>query len=117
MVQRQGGSRALMAMECVISYHTFGTVESGVDRGRTLAALDTELLSICQPEHDIEARLHADAERGSGDKHPLDGPGAGQSCRQRGADERGAAARRPRECGWNAARALTVFFFPEVNFL
>ena len=29
------GSRELMAMECVISYHTFGTVESGVDRGRS----------------------------------------------------------------------------------
>jgi hypothetical protein len=48
-VKQQTGSRALMAMDCVISHHTFGTVESGVDRGRTLAALDTELLSICQP--------------------------------------------------------------------
>jgi hypothetical protein len=38
-----------MAMDCIISHHTFGTVESSVDRGRTLAALDTELLSICQP--------------------------------------------------------------------
>jgi hypothetical protein len=48
-VTRQSGSRGLMEMECVISYHTFGTVESGVDRGRALAALDTELFSICQP--------------------------------------------------------------------
>lgn len=48
-VKQQTGSRALMAMDCVISHHTFGTVGSGVDRGRTLAALDTELLSICQP--------------------------------------------------------------------
>ena len=45
----QVGSSLVMAMECVISYHTFGTVESGVDRGRTLAALDMELLGICQP--------------------------------------------------------------------
>ena len=51
VVARQEGSRELMAMECVISYHTFGTVESGVDRGRTLAELDMELLSICQPPH------------------------------------------------------------------
>jgi hypothetical protein len=48
---RQTGSRQLMEMECVISYHTFGTVESGVDRGRTLGALDTELLGICQPQN------------------------------------------------------------------
>jgi hypothetical protein len=45
----QTGSRELLAMDCVISYHTFGTVESGVDRGRSLASLDMELLAICQP--------------------------------------------------------------------
>jgi hypothetical protein len=43
------GSRALMVMDCAISHHTFGTVESGVDRGRTLAALDMELTAICRP--------------------------------------------------------------------
>jgi hypothetical protein len=43
------GDRAIFSLECLISYHTFGTAESGVDRGRTLAALDTELISICQP--------------------------------------------------------------------
>jgi len=48
-IASQAGSRLLMKMECVISYHTLGTVESGVDRGRTLAALDTELMNICQP--------------------------------------------------------------------
>lgn len=41
---------ALTEMECAISYHTFGTSETGVDRGRTLAALDAELLGICQPQ-------------------------------------------------------------------
>ena len=49
LVPRQMGSRYLMGMECIISYHTFGRVESGVDRGRTLAGLDMELLSMCQP--------------------------------------------------------------------
>ncbi|MGH9539165.1 MAG: hypothetical protein ACRD3H_14660 [Terriglobales bacterium] len=48
-VDDQAGSRALMAMDCVISHHTLGSVESGVDRGRTLAALDMELTAICQP--------------------------------------------------------------------
>jgi hypothetical protein len=50
-VENQMGSRALMTMDCVISHLTFGTAESGVDRGRTLAALDMELTSICQPGH------------------------------------------------------------------
>lgn len=48
-VPQQLGDRAIYTLECVISYHTFGSVESGVDRGRSLAALDTELLGICQP--------------------------------------------------------------------
>lgn len=48
-VDQQVGSRALMAMDCVISHHTFGSVQSGVDRGRMLAALDMELTGICQP--------------------------------------------------------------------
>ena len=48
-VPQQIGDRAIFSLECLISYHTFGTAESGVDRGRTLAALDTELISICQP--------------------------------------------------------------------
>ena len=43
------GTRTLIAMDCMISHHTFGTVESGVDRGRTLTALEMELMSICQP--------------------------------------------------------------------
>ena len=46
----QAGDRALMAMECVISHHTFGSTQSGVDRGRALAALDMELIAICQPQ-------------------------------------------------------------------
>src|SRR5207302_5070642 len=51
LVDDQAGSRALMVMDCVISHHTFGTVESGVDRGRSLVALDMELTGICQPTH------------------------------------------------------------------
>src|SRR5437763_11456810 len=49
LVPQQSSARAIFWLECLISYHTFGTVESGVDRGRTLAALDTELLMISQP--------------------------------------------------------------------
>jgi hypothetical protein len=48
-VPHQVGDRAIFSLECLISYHTFGTGEAGVDRGRTLAALDAELITICQP--------------------------------------------------------------------
>jgi hypothetical protein len=45
------GYPPLMEMACTISHHTFGTCDSAIDRGRTLAALDSELLSICQVAH------------------------------------------------------------------
>ena len=43
------GNGALMSLDAVVSYYTLGTVQSMVDRGRVLAELDDELLSICQP--------------------------------------------------------------------
>jgi len=46
----QHARRPLMAIDCVISYRTSGTEENSFsDRGRTLAALDLELLRICSP--------------------------------------------------------------------
>jgi len=41
--------RTVCAFECTISYHTQGTFESGVDRGRVLGELDRELFMICRP--------------------------------------------------------------------
>ena len=38
-----------MSLECTISYYSFGTVASMVDRGRVLGQLDAELQEICQP--------------------------------------------------------------------
>jgi len=43
------GNGALMSLECTISYYSFGTVASMVDRGRVLGQLDAELQEICQP--------------------------------------------------------------------
>lgn len=45
------GNPALMKLNVVVSYYTFGSVQSMVDRGRMLAQLDSELLSICQPQN------------------------------------------------------------------
>jgi len=49
VLEGHAGNGALMSLECVISYYTFGTVGSMVDRGRVLGELDDELLGICQP--------------------------------------------------------------------
>ncbi len=115
-VEGQAGSRALMAMDCVISHHTLGTVESGVDRGRTLATLDMELMGICQPARTSKQDFTQTPSVSlgtnifwtapqlgavTGSDGPRNGtlPGKGQSVRL----ERRAL--------------LKVFFFPEVNTL
>ena len=49
VIAGSGGRSTLMSMDVVISYYTMGSVQSMVDRGRLLAQLDDELLSICQP--------------------------------------------------------------------
>jgi hypothetical protein len=51
MMDGHAGNGALMKLNVVISYYTFGSVQSMVDRGRVLAQLDSELLSICQPQN------------------------------------------------------------------
>jgi len=44
------GQPPLVGLECTISYWTGGSADmQGVDRGRVLAQLDSELLAICSP--------------------------------------------------------------------
>jgi len=46
----RNGQPPLLGLECTISYWTGGSAEmQGVDRGRVLAQLDSELLAICSP--------------------------------------------------------------------
>jgi hypothetical protein len=46
----QPATSTLMAMDCTISYSSGGQSDSGgVDRGRKLGALDSDLLAICAP--------------------------------------------------------------------
>ena len=86
-VDGQDGSRALMAMDCVISHHTFGTVESGIDRGRTLAALDMELTGICQPPRTSKQDLTQAPEHRFGNKYFLDRSATGCSDGERRTEE------------------------------
>ena len=49
VVSGSAGNGALMSLNVVVSYYTLGSVASMVDRGRLLAELDDELLTVCQP--------------------------------------------------------------------
>jgi len=110
----QTGSRCLMAMECIVSYHTFGTVESGVDRGRTLAGLDMELLSMCQPpsaaKRDYTQAPSVDLGTDIFWSEPEFGKVAGSEAPRTGGLPRGSQGVR-----LERSASLKVFFYPEAN--
>jgi hypothetical protein len=113
-VDRQTGSRVLAAMECEISYHTQGTCESGVDRGRTLAALDTELMGMCQPpfteKRDYTQAPSMDLGTSVVWMEPVFGAVTGsEGPNSASLPQRSQGVRLERKAG------VTVFFYPEVN--
>jgi hypothetical protein len=116
MVPRQVGDRGLMEMECLISYHTLGTVQSGVDRGRALAALDMELLSICEPprtsKRDYTRSPSVDLGTGILWTTPsLSKVSGSDAAKNEGLPRGNEGVRLERSA------SLKIFFFPEVNFL
>jgi len=116
VLPRQVGSKALLAMDCIISYHTFGTVESGVDRGRILAALDMELLSICQPprtsKRDYSQAPSVDLGTMISWTQPSMGKVLGSEAAKNENLPRGSEGVR-----LERSASLKVFFFSEVDFL
>jgi hypothetical protein len=44
-------TRPMLGMDCRIWYGSEGSGGTGVDRGRVLAEMDAELMSICNPPH------------------------------------------------------------------
>ena len=50
-VQIAESTRPILGLDCQIWYASEGSVGAGVDRGRTLAEMDEELLRICNPPH------------------------------------------------------------------
>jgi hypothetical protein len=109
------GDRALFALECLISYHTFGSAESGVDRGRTLAALDTELITICQPANTPKLDYTQSTPANLGTNivwtNPQLGKVVGSEAPRTEALPRGTTGVR-----LERTASLKVFFFSEVNF-
>jgi hypothetical protein len=115
MAQRQVGDRGLMEMECVISYHTFGTVRSGVDRGRALAALDVELLRICQPARTSKRDYTQSPSADLGTSICWTVPSLGKVSGSDAAKNEG-LPRGSEGVQLERSASLKVFFFPEVDF-
>jgi hypothetical protein len=108
----------LMSLDAAISYYSLGSVASMVDRGRLLAQLDAELLSICQPPNtekrdysrspstDLGTRVFWSAPR-----FPVNDVGAGDSA----SGSKGLATQVERYESTRVERRARVkmYFFPE----
>jgi hypothetical protein len=110
LLERQTGARRMMEMDCAISYHTLGAAESGVDRGRELSALDTELLGICQPANTAKRDFTQAPNVDLGTRIVWSEPEFGEVS---GVIAQESSTRRIR---LERKTKLKVFFFPEVNF-
>lgn len=114
-VPQQLGDRAIFSLECVISYHTFGTTDSGVDRGRALASLDSDLLQICLPAFTAKRDYTQSPASELGSSivwgTPQFGKVAGSEAPKNQALSRGTSGVR-----LERTATVKVFFFPETSF-
>ena len=109
------GDRAIFSLECLISYHTFGSVESGVDRGRSLASLDTDVIAITQPATALKLDFTQTPPAALGTSIVWGTPQFGKVV---GSESPRAEALPRGTAGVRLERTATVkvFFFPEVSF-
>jgi hypothetical protein len=91
--------RPLLALECSITYFTAGVNEGGSDRGRTLAALDSELLAICAPPSTPKCDYGQTPATALGTAVLWDAPQFGDT--------------EPVNGGLRRVARLTLYFFPE----
>lgn len=114
-VALQIGDCAIYSLECVISYHTFGSVESGVDRGRSLASLDNDLLKITQPATALKLDYTQNPPASLGTSISWTAPTFGQIVGSEALRNEGLPRGTP---GIRLERSVTVtvFFFPEASF-
>ncbi len=128
VVDGQAGCGALMSLNAVISYYSLGSVQSMVDRGRILAQLDDELLSICQPPHTekMDYTQAPSADLGTkvfwGQPSFSEGKGAGRFWGRVSFPERIKSgvtddAESTQDARVERKARLTIYFFSEVTFL
>ena len=114
-IPQQIGDCAIYSLECVISYHTFGSVESGIDRGRSLGSLDNDLLSITQPAvaPKLDYTQTPPASLGTSIvwTTPTFGKVVGSEALRNEGLPRGTPGVR-----LERSATMTVFFFPEISF-
>ena len=104
---------SLIGLDCSISYGSSGSSEDGIDRGRSIATLDSELLQICVPPF-TEKFNYVKADRVSLGNNIFWTTPKIESC-QTGSDGQGIDATvRGRNPVFHVAK-LTVFFYPEVS--
>ena len=115
-VPQQTGDATLMAMECIVSYHTFGTVQSGVDRGRALAALDMELLNMCEPASADKRDYTQTPSVDLGTNIFWSGPSFGKVAGTEAPVDQH-LPRKSEGVRLERSAALKVFFYPEVSLL
>jgi hypothetical protein len=111
VIEGHAGNNAMMSLECVISYYTFGTVQSMVDRGRVLGELDEELLGICQPPNTEKRDYTQSPSADLGTSVFWGQPSLGESKKNAVADN----AERRQDARVERKGRLTIYFFSEVT--
>ena len=127
VIEGHAGNAPLMSLNVVVSYYSLGSVQSMVDRGRLLAQLDDELLSICQPPN-TEKRDYTQAHSADlgtavfwGQPSFTEGKGGGLFWGQVSFPERMKsgttdAAESLQDARVERKARLTIYFFSEVTF-
>ncbi|HTS07116.1 MAG TPA: hypothetical protein VMP68_16165 [Candidatus Eisenbacteria bacterium] len=109
----------LASLNVVISYYSLGSVASMVDRGRLLGQLDTELLSICQPQHTekMDYTQSPSADLGTMVFWTQPAFGEGKSASTSSARGRGVtdSAEPHQDARVERKAQLTIYFFSEVT--
>ncbi len=107
--------RALMSLECVISYYTLGSVASMVDRGRVLGQLDDELLGICQPANTEKRDYTQSPSADLGTKVFWSQPAFAETQPRQAASVRETRESRIQDGRVERKARVTIFFFSEVT--
>jgi hypothetical protein len=111
LAQHDTSSRPLFGMDCIVSFWTAGTSEAGVDRGRVLAQLESELMAICHPHSTAKQDFRQSPSVDLGSSIFWTAPALKPIAR-----DSGNGTETPSR-GLRREASLTIFFFPEIDLL
>ena len=110
VMEGHAGGAPLMSLEVTISYYSTGSVASMVDRGRMLAQLDRELMSICQPPNTAKCDYTQSPSADLGTNVFWGQPSLGERSRNGASDD----GEKHQDARVERKARLTMYFFPEV---